>query len=306
LKYETFRTNFCKRDSELSIKRLRQYLDQFMLRRTHADQLFGRPILKLKDLKSKTIAVEFNTVERYGLSGKLLFARIFMCGLSFFANLPRHIYRIVKERFVQHIRLFVRHGSIEKKYQSIFTLDSLPTPSSVFCANFPNRLLRLRQLTCHCFLVQNTFKELLEEADLQRLWKLTEDESDPGNQSMIQGLKFTLGNATADIPQPPGGPATRGPITYRFRKYLQSMRDDGKWAEIIDRTSESPAAAWPPPHPQILTVCSVHSLQRTSYEASYHGLQSYLLLRMPQSTFLECCYGRQQTGLTMSGVWRPL
>ena len=30
--YETFRLNFCKRDSELAIKRLRHYLDQFMLR----------------------------------------------------------------------------------------------------------------------------------------------------------------------------------------------------------------------------------------------------------------------------------
>ena len=100
--------------------------------------------------------------------------------------------------------------------------------------------------------------------------------------------------------------ATGGPITYRFRKYLQSMRDDGKWAEIIDKTSESPAAAWRPPHPKILTVRSVHSLQGTSYQSSYHGLQSHLLLRMPQSTFLECCNGRQQTGFTMSGVWRPL
>lgn len=64
LQYETFKANFCKRDSDLSIKRLRQYLDKFMLRRTHGDQLFGRPILRLKDLKSKTVLVEFNTVER--------------------------------------------------------------------------------------------------------------------------------------------------------------------------------------------------------------------------------------------------
>lgn len=51
-----------------------------MLRRTHADQLFGRPILKLKALQSKTIAVEFNTVERYGMSDMLLFACVLCVG----------------------------------------------------------------------------------------------------------------------------------------------------------------------------------------------------------------------------------
>ena len=71
---------------------------------------------------------------------------------------------------------------------------------------------------------------------MQRLWKLTENEIDAGNQQMIQGLKFTLGNATADEPQPPTKPDAYGPIRFRFRKYLQSMRDDGKWAEIADKT----------------------------------------------------------------------
>ena len=130
------------------------------------------------------------------------------------------IYRIVKERFVQKIKAFVSAGSVEKKYQSIFVL-----------------LLRLRQLTAHCLLVQNTLKDILEESDLERLWKLTEDESDPENQRMIQGLKFTLGNATADNSQTPGDDThIGGPITFRFRKYLQSLRNDGRWAEITDKT----------------------------------------------------------------------
>ena len=73
---------------------------------------------------------------------------------------------------------------------------------------------------------------------MQRLWKLTENEIDAGNQQMIQGLKSTLANATADEPQPPTKPATDGPIVFRFRKYLQSMRDDGKWAEIAHKTSK--------------------------------------------------------------------
>lgn len=73
---------------------------------------------------------------------------------------------------------------------------------------------------------------------MQRLWKLTDNESDVGNLQMIQGLRFTLGNATVDRPQPPNKPDTDGPITFRFRKYLQSMRDDGKWREIADKTSK--------------------------------------------------------------------
>ena len=156
--------------------------------------MFGRPILKLPDITSKTVAVEFNTIEKT-------------------------IYKIVKERFVQKIRAFVRAGSVEKKYQSIFVL-----------------LLRLRQLTAHCLLVQNTLKDILEESDLQRLWTLTEDETDQENQQLIQGLKFTLGNATADTAQAPEDAPTGGRIAYRFRKYLQSLRDDGRWAEITDKT----------------------------------------------------------------------
>lgn len=114
-----------------------------------------------------------------------------------------------------------------------------------------NRLLRLRQLTCHCFLVQATFKDLLEEPDLHRLWKLTENETEPAQQKMIQGLRSALGNATADIPQPPNDHATGGPITIRFRRYLNSMREDGKWDEIIDKTSEPPTVLWRPPHSRI-------------------------------------------------------
>lgn len=85
------------------------------------------------------------------------------------------------------------------------------------------------------------FKDLLEEPDLHRLWNLTEDETDPAQQNMIQGLRSALGNATADIPQPPSDLSTGGPITVRFRRYLKSMREDGKWAEIVDKTSKPPA-----------------------------------------------------------------
>ena len=173
--------------------------------------MFGRPILKLPPIASVTIPVEFSSLEKV-------------------------IYQVVKDRFVQKIKAFVQRGSTEKKYQSIFVLYVAPYSSSTSALTFPPRLLRLRQLTCHCFLVQETFKELLEEADLQRLWKLTENETDAGNQQMIRGLKFTLGNSTADEPQSPTKPAADGPITFRFRKYLQSMRNDGKWAEIADKT----------------------------------------------------------------------
>jgi hypothetical protein len=115
-------------------------------------------------------------------------------------------------------------------------------------ANYVNRLLRLRQLTCHCFLVQATFKDLLEEPDLHRLWKLTENETDPAQQNMIQGLRSALGKATADIPQPPNDLAIGGPITVRFRRYLNSMREDGKWDEIIDKTSKPSAVLGRSPH----------------------------------------------------------
>jgi SNF2 family DNA or RNA helicase len=216
--YELFRKNFCKKDSHLSLGRLQQVLSRFMLRRTHADELLGAPILKLPKLQSRTVTIEFNIIEKA-------------------------IYRIVKERFVENIRAYVRTDSVEKKYQSIFVL-----------------LLRLRQLTAHCLLVQDTLTDLLNEADLQRLWTLTEEEINPENGRLIQGLTVALSTAPFGTPEGQQQFAANRPILSRFRKYLQDLKDGGDWRKIIDRTVCTYCHE-PPTNPHITSCHHIYCLE---------------------------------------------
>lgn len=136
-----------------------------------------------------------------------------------FSHIEKAIYGIIRERFVLNVKACVQAGSTEKKYQSIFVL-----------------LLRLRQVTAHCLLVQNTLKELLEESDLERLWKLTEDESHPEDYDLIRGLKHSLVKTVPDGSQPAREEETVSPMRSRFRMCLQELRQSGKWQEIADRT----------------------------------------------------------------------
>jgi SNF2 family DNA or RNA helicase len=215
--FETFKRNFCKRGSALAMERLKVFLQKILVRRTHADEMFGRPILKLPKINHETIEVEFNEVERA-------------------------IYRIVKARFINKIRAFSKADAIDKKYQQVFTL-----------------LLRLRQLAGHILLIAKTLKELMESEDIERLWRLTENEGKVAdeNRDLLKMLQQGLESATdtqqtarpdqeireqdAHSPSDAIPRSTEvvdinenravGP-SFRFRRYLKSLREDGRWEKI--------------------------------------------------------------------------
>ncbi|GBF67270.1 DNA repair protein [Trichophyton mentagrophytes] len=60
--YYTFLDKIVNQDPDH--RRLTNCLRAYMLRRTHAETLFGRPILKLPDIDENTVVVEFSIVER--------------------------------------------------------------------------------------------------------------------------------------------------------------------------------------------------------------------------------------------------
>ena len=60
-----FRHNYCLEDNEECLKRLIGVISGLMIRRTHADSLFGAPIIKLPENHQTTINLKFNRVERY-------------------------------------------------------------------------------------------------------------------------------------------------------------------------------------------------------------------------------------------------
>ena len=251
--FETFKRNFCKKGSALARDRLQAFLQKIMVRRTHKDELFGAPILKLPQINHETIEVEFNEVERA-------------------------IYRIVKSRFVNKIKAYAKAESIDKRYKAVFVL-----------------LLRLRQLTGHILLIQKTLKELLEAEDLERLWKLTENETTKDDktrkilQTLQQGLAMALrsspttnngeGQSAVSSPQLPAIPTevdeivegtVQGGPAFKFRRYLKSLRDDGHW-ETLNMRSCCHACGEMPRQPYITSCMHVYCfecLQGMAYEAA--------------------------------------
>ncbi len=195
--------------------RLHGFLRKIMLRRTNADEMFGRPILSLPNLDHETKALSFSKVERA-------------------------IYHIVRARFINKINEWSSGGQIEKRYNNIFVM-----------------LLRLRQICAHILLVQGAMKDLLEAEDLERLWKLTEqeansnDDSESGNTLTVlrkmlakyksQTPRLPDEDAQEDVPADAeivddldtGGAFGTG---FKFRKYLRSLHTSGAWEEIQERS----------------------------------------------------------------------
>ena len=94
---DLFKRNFLKRGSEVAMKRLHVFLRKVMIRRTHLDELFGRPILKLPNLSEDTKIVDFNPLEAA-------------------------VYKIIKDRFYNKILDLTSKGPLEKSYRSIYIL----------------------------------------------------------------------------------------------------------------------------------------------------------------------------------------
>jgi SNF2 family DNA or RNA helicase len=92
--FKIFKYNYCDSGGSVNTERLLLRLSQFMIRRTHADEMFGAPILKLPQADQSTYWCEFNSVER--------------C-----------IYDIVHQRFIEKIMEMKENGITEKSYSNI-------------------------------------------------------------------------------------------------------------------------------------------------------------------------------------------
>jgi SNF2 family DNA or RNA helicase len=91
--FKIFKHNYCDSKNGENTERLLVRLSQFMLRRTHADKLFGAPILKLPQAEQSTYWCNFNPVEK-------------------------QIYEIVRGRFAKRINMWAQNGTLEKSYSN--------------------------------------------------------------------------------------------------------------------------------------------------------------------------------------------
>ncbi|KAL1798718.1 hypothetical protein ACET3X_002755 [Alternaria dauci] len=92
-----FKHNYCDSKNAENTERLLVRLSQFMIRRTHADEMFGAPILKLPQADQTTYWCEFNSVER-------------------------SIYDIVRTRFAKCINMWSQNGTLDKSYNNALVM----------------------------------------------------------------------------------------------------------------------------------------------------------------------------------------
>ncbi len=191
-----------------------------------------------------------------------------------FNQTEKTIYLIVRARFIERINQWSIGGILQKNHRSIWTM-----------------LLRLRQMCAHILIVAPTMKDLLETEDLEKLWRLTDRETLPGNddadpgtvtvfRKMLAKTKATPdpenghsdsnsipvpGNdqesakhsSTAMVTEEPNtftGVGAFGGMKFKFRKYLRMLHEAGSWAEITAR-SLCHRCHEPPEHPRLTTPC---------------------------------------------------
>lgn len=216
--YELFKRNFS--DSTKGRERLNALLQKVMCRRTYLDELFGAKLLTLPMPTELTHWIQFNEIER-------------------------KVYKIVESRFISRINSISREGQLDKKYNHIFTM-----------------LLRLRQICSHVLMIQGTIFDLLEREDFEELNHLTADEEKLSSEgaSLIYALRkaakahveakaegdHEIGQNVIEMETTPIDVLPFGQIegeygqshglTYRFRKYLKTLRKSEQWDAIVERS----------------------------------------------------------------------
>lgn len=217
--------------------KLKHFLNQFMIRRTHDDLLFDAKLLTLPKPHQDIQWVEFNSVERA-------------------------VYDIVKTRFVNRINCMAKSGlkELDKQYNMIWAM-----------------LLRLRQLCSHILLIQGTILDLLEREDFERLREISTEDLSEETETLLAHLQekmrssastkdfeATDGNVllteteTAPIDQTRFDPLSgnlggRHGLTYNFGRYLKSLHESEAYEAICERTLCSGCRQ--PPHDPLVTSC---------------------------------------------------
>ncbi len=259
--FKIFKENFVTPGDPTGMHRLQIYLNKFMVRRTHADTLFGARLLELPQPEQQTFWVEFNAVERqivsqpalrrlfcrYGTANSLANSTISSSSASLSTSIP-YQRRVVSKRntitsglckFVQHLR-----------------------PRTESQAHV-NRILRLRQLCSHPFLIQGPISELLKREDFEKLGSITMDEDDnleegqnlllqlrsmlarkidaKNSESGVEGAVVSEGGAVPmDLVDGEGMEESTGGKhgeAYHFKRYLKNLASSGKWEVINERST---------------------------------------------------------------------
>jgi hypothetical protein len=217
--------------TETGVDRLHAVLNKIMLRRTHVDQLFGHPILKLPDTREDVFWVRFNDLERV-------------------------VYETVRSRMIKRINRLSLAGQASANYSHILTM-------LLRLRQLTGHILMVQALLKD-LLEREDIEKLAEIADEEALGGM---EHVRGQQiiEMRRILAFHLQNNNhsncgkgseirtnnddnTEMSQTEGEAEKMHATSYsnsvgrdygiflNFRKYLQELRASRKWDDIANRT----------------------------------------------------------------------
>ncbi|KAL8774470.1 MAG: hypothetical protein Q9209_000843 [Squamulea sp. 1 TL-2023] len=217
--YKSFFENFCNPKDPQCSHRLHALLRQFMLRRTHADTVMGRPLVILPRNHQRTVTVELNVVERA-------------------------IYDIVQRRFVHAINQCGREGNLDKRYRSVLHM-------LLRLRQMTGHPFMLQDIIEKLFKVEDIEKLLALEIS-------NDTDTDHPSRSMLNVMKTMIraktNRGSASRSASPGvlsdttpsesnveddsnsQMGTSNELIFKFKRYLQQLIQGQNWAEMKARS----------------------------------------------------------------------
>ncbi|KAL8962518.1 MAG: hypothetical protein Q9193_001088 [Seirophora villosa] len=236
--FEDFRLNFCGKGDRIYTDRLHACLNQFMLRRTHVDLIFGRPIIKLPKCYSETTTLRPTKVEM-------------------------SIYRAVEFRYAQAVNAISRWGSeeqirrvtmamvtrlrqitahlflVQQIVQDMFELDDVEKLWTLVTPNSPDHDMANHDTANHDTANHDTL------VAIQALIANKEDDEEPDEQPEDQ-------NYHAEQYTPPSAA-----LLSKFQDYLRTLISTSDAAEFSKRTT-CPRCESPPEHAYVTSCMHVY------------------------------------------------
>ena len=142
-------------------------------------------------------------------------------------------------------------------------------------------LLRLRQMTGHIFMLQETMEKLFKLEDIEALWQQTNTEvtADPGSsKDMMKSIRRMIevkdnpedSMANDEDEDDEDDIEEDAMLVFKFRKYIRHLRSSSKWEEVKDR-STCHKCGGPPDDPWITSCMHVYCgecLNTMAFEAA--------------------------------------
>ena len=208
--FDTFRKNFIEAKGGIANARLRAFLKNILMRRTHQDTLLGRPLLRLPEFRSFIVHVDFDETERY-------------------------LYEMIRKRYAEKINQFHKEGVLEKRKRNVLTYLLRLRQA---CCHFFLCEQDIREL------VEGEDIEVLwtkMEKPSNMLLNM--------RKAFAQKREFKTGEQVVEPEQPADNNADETHMTLEFRKVLRDLAKPEMKNAILLRTlcgrcSEPPADPW--------------------------------------------------------------